>query len=70
MIALFVVGYFAIGISLFFGFWRWLADGDDDSGDQFMCLMLLFLWPGTLALIGFVLSMEIVLDLGKKVMKK
>lgn len=70
MVALLVIGYFATGIALFFGFWRWVADGDDDVGDQFMSLMLLFLWPGTLTFIGFVLSMGIILDLGKKVMKK
>lgn len=70
MIALFVTGYFTVGIALFFGFWRWVADGDDDGGDQVMSLMLLFFWPGALSVIVFVLLMNMILDLGKKVMKK
>jgi len=70
MIALFVIGYFAIGIALFFAFWRWIADGDDDGGDNFMSLMLLFLWPGAIAVVVFFTLIMGLLDLGKKVMRK
>lgn len=70
MTALYVFGYFSVGLALFFAFWRWAAWDDDYSGNNVVSCMLLFLWPLTLLLLAFILLMCWLLDCGKKVMKK
>lgn len=69
MIALFVVGYFAIGIALFFGFWRWVAMEGDEEGNNLMSLSLLFIWPVAIGTIGILLIIDFILGCGRKVMK-
>lgn len=70
MIALFAIGYFAIGAAPFFAFWRWFGVDYDDAGNTFTSLALLFIWPAAIATIGFCLLIGFMLDCGRKVMNK
>lgn len=62
--------YLIIGVALFFAFWRFLAMEDDDFGNKFVSLMLLFFWPVTITFVVIFTIISGLLDAGKKVMKK
>jgi hypothetical protein len=65
-----VLAYFAIGIVLFFSFWRWCALEDDNTGNAVTSFMLLFFWPLTLGVLALCLAWVNLLVRGKEVMKK
>lgn len=64
------VGYFAVGLALFFSFWRWLALEGDGAGNNWMSFSLLFLWPVVIPFIAAIALWCLLLKCGKKVMKK
>lgn len=70
MEALIVIGYFIIGLVLFFSFWRWGALEGDDVGNKTMSFLFLLFWPVTIVfMVIFVAWFELV-NCGKRVMKK
>lgn len=65
-----VLAYFAIGLVLFFSFWRWVASDEDVVGDKIASFVVLFFWPLAVPAMAFYRLMSFLMDCGYKVMKK